>query len=112
MVREAHRACKAHDTSGWRKHKYLANRVQKPYYSVRTSRQWRDMTKVERYLALCRKLVLRAEESVDTLKANGIPHGKVLHYLGHAQRQVNQVHRRLVKGELIPHGVVSEVVVF
>ncbi len=103
MVREAHCVCNAHDIPGWRKHKYLANRLQKSYYSVRTSRQWRDTTKVERYLALCQKLVLRAETSVDTLKAAGIPHDKVLHYLGHAQRQVDQVHRRLILGEVIPH---------
>ena len=48
-------------------------------------------------------LVLRTEESVDLLEENGIPHGKVIHYLLHAQRQVNQVYRRLIKGEVIPH---------
>ena len=103
MIREAHRACKGHKIPGWRKHRYLANEVQKSFYSVRTRRQWRDTKKVGRYLALCRKLVLRAEASVETLKAKGIPHDKVLHYLRHAQRQVDQVHRRLVKGEVIPH---------
>ena len=76
MVREAHRACNAHDIPGCRKHKYLANSVQKSFYNVRTSRQWRDTTKVERCLAVCQKLVLRAEESVAILEAEGIPHDK------------------------------------
>ena len=75
MIREAHRACKGHNNSGWRKHRYLANSVQESFYSVRTRRQWRHATKVERYLALCRRLIFRAEASVDTLKANRISHG-------------------------------------
>ena len=102
LIRELHRTCSAHNIGGWRKHKYWTRKLKQAFYKVRTSRQWRNASKVESYLHLCRPLVSRAEDSVSALQARGIAHEKVSHYLEHAQILINQVDRRLVQGEVIP----------
>ena len=84
------------------RHKYWTRKLEKAFNKVCTSRQWRDASKVERYLHLCRPLVSRAEDSVSALQARGKAHDKVSHYLEYAQMLTNQVDRRLVQGEVIP----------
>ena len=103
LVRELRRTCKAHGIAGWRKSKYWLNELRRAFYAVRTHRRWYDVSKVEDYLDLCCKLVRRAEDSVRVLKKRDIAHDKIRHYLEHAQRQIDQVDRRLIKGEAIPH---------
>ena len=103
MVRELHRTCGAHGIWGWRKSTYWLNQLTRAFYTVRTHRQWHDASKVQCYLDLCRKLVRRAEKSVQVLEKHGIAHAKIQRYLQHAQRQINQVDRRLIRGEVIPH---------
>ena len=102
LIRELHRTCGAHEIRGWRKHKYWTRKLEKAFNKVCTSRQWRDASKVERYLHLCRPLVSRAEDSVSALQARGKAHDKVSRYLEYAQILINQVDRRLVQGEVIP----------
>ena len=102
LLRELHRACVAHGIRGWRKRKYWTRKLEKAFSQVRTSRQWCDASRVERYLHLCRPLVSRAEDSVSALQARGKAHDRVSHYLEYAQILINQVDRRLVRGEVIP----------
>ena len=102
LLRELHRAYGAHGIRGWRKHKYWTRKLEKAFCQVRTSRQWRDASKVECYLHLCRQLVSRTEDSVSGLQARGIAHESVSDYLQVAQMLINQVDRRLVQGEVIP----------
>lgn len=104
LVRELHRTCGAHGIAGGRKGKYWIGKLARAFYRVRTHRQWHDASKVQRYLDLCRELVSRAEKSVQVLKERGLAHDKIQRYLQHAQRQINQVDRRLIRGEVIPHG--------
>ena len=65
---------------------------------------------MQAYLGVCRTLVGRAEETLSALQdartrrllKKGDP-VKIDHFIGHAKRQIDQVDRRVLKGETIPH---------
>ena len=62
--------------------------------------------KVETYLGLCRDLVERAEGTVKALVGKGVEEAEcrlIRGYIDHARRQIDQVDRRLLQGERIPH---------
>ena len=61
--------------------------------------------RVEEYLARCRELVKRAEATLPDLIAHGANAWnleQIEGYLSHARRQIDQVDRRLLQGEVIP----------
>lgn len=70
---------------------------------MRSSRQWRNVAEVEAYLDLSRKLVARMQVSLAELRSLGASTDKIEMYLDHAVRQIDQVERRLIKKEVIPH---------
>ena len=62
--------------------------------------------RVEAYLARCRGLVERAVDTLDTLRERGVDAltcGSIEGLVAHARRQIDQVERRLLRGETIPH---------
>ncbi len=66
--------------------------------------------RVEAYLDLCRTLVVRAEGTLSALQDSRIRRllrkgNPVLigHFIGHVKRQIDQVDRRLLRGETISH---------
>ena len=74
------------------------------FHKVRSTRRARP-ERVEEYLARCRELVQRAEATLRVLIAQGANawHIEVIEgYLSHAIRQIDQVDRRLLRGEVIP----------
>lgn len=107
MVREVAGACARHGVGGWRQHAHLTRQAKRLARQVCTARlRKRRPEAVAQYVALCRKLADRAAASVRRLARSGVAGGElepVLHWLGHVLRQVDQVERRLVKGEKIPH---------
>lgn len=104
LLREVHRTCRMHCVGGWRKSMYWSRALRRAFYRVRTHRQWCDVSKVESSLRLCCKVVSRVEGTAGDLAELGIAHAKILRYLHDAQRQIDQVDRRLVQREVIPHG--------
>lgn len=107
MVREATRACMRRGIGGWRQHAHLTQQAKQLARRVCTARQRKRWPgAVAEYVELCRKLADRAAESVRRLERAGAGSDEmlpILHWLGHALRQVDQVERRLVKGEKIAH---------
>ncbi len=103
LIRTLHRACEEHGLKGWRKAVYWIHALKQAFNRVRTHRQWRDDKQVGKYVKTCRFLIARAERSVRELEEKDVEHGEVLRYLADAQRQIDQVDRRLLKGEVIPH---------
>lgn len=107
MVREVARACRRRDVGGWRQHVHLTERAKRLARQVCTARQReRRPEAVGEYVDLCRSLAERTVESVRLLERAGAGRDefeRVLHWLDHVLRQVDQVERRLVKGEKIPH---------
>ena len=108
LIRESGRAANECGLSGWRQWLHLTDAVRKRFHAVRRTRRV-SPERVEAYLVLCRKLVVRAEGTRSALqdarircrlrKGNPV---KIDHFIGHAKRQIDQVERRLLKGETIP----------
>ena len=95
------------NVKGWRQWKKLLNNVKKLFNRIRSSRlAAKHPKRVKKYLACCHRLVARAEESLEGMKEAGTDARIIqdcLDYIVHAKRQMDQVERRLLKGETIPH---------
>ena len=81
----------------------MGEAVEAAFQRVRTSRRWRNVAQVEAYLDLSRELVARMQVSLAELRSLGASTDKIEMYLDHAVRQIDQVARRLIKKEVIPH---------
>ena len=107
LIRETARAAAAHGVGGWRQHRHLGKRVKEGFNPVRSARRGKQTPeKVETYLGLCRDLVERAEGTVKALVGKGVEEAEcrlIRGYIDHARRQIDQVDRRLLQGERIPH---------
>ena len=105
LIRTTGRAATEHDVPGWRQWKHLLTSVGKLFDKVRSTRR-ASPEQVGAYLDRCRDLVLRVEESLPALAANGVTAWtieEIKGFLSHAVRQIDQVDHRLLKGEAIPH---------
>ncbi len=105
LIRVTGRAATENDVPGWRQWKHLLKSVRKLFNTVRSTRR-ASPERVVAYLDRCRELVLRVEGSLPALAANGASAWTIEEiegFLSHARRQIEQVDRRLLKGETIPH---------
>jgi len=110
LIRECGRAASGCGLDGWRQWRYLTTAIKGRFHAVRKTR-WAGPEDVKACLDLCRKLVVRAEGTLSELQdprtrrlpGKGNP-ASIGHFIGHAKRQIDQVDRRLLKGETIPHG--------
>ena len=108
LLRESGRAANECGLPGWRQGRHLTDVVQKRFHAVCRTRRVAP-ERVQAYLGLCRALVGRAEVTLLALQEarircrlkRGDP-VKIDHFIGHAKRQIDQVDRRLLKGETIP----------
>ena len=108
LIRESGCAANECGLSGWRQWNHLTAAVRKRFHAVRKTRRV-SPDQVTVYLDLCHKLVVRAEGTLSALqdtrtrcllrKGNPV---KIDHFIGHAKRQIDQIDRRLLKGETIP----------
>ena len=107
LLRETGRAAGRHAVGGWRQWQHLTREVRKLFNRVRSTRRAkRHPERVEAYLARCRRLVERAVDTLDTLRGadvDAVTCGVIEGYVAHARRQIDQVERRLLRGETIPH---------
>lgn len=111
LVREASQAAEECEAGGWRKHKHLLKKLRSSFNSVRGRRKGEERAKrVKRYLSLCGELVNKSEETLSALIVAGggvriqAAISSIEHYRGHAVRQMDQVRRRILHGEVIPQG--------
>ncbi|MEE8058464.1 MAG: ISNCY family transposase [Pseudomonadales bacterium] len=112
------RACDEHGISGWRQYQYNLRQLKKRFRKTQKLRHSnsKDETKraakrkqinaaYEAYLASARTLVTKAEISLESLAQQG--HVVIVTALQdairHAVRQIDQIERRVLKGEVIPH---------
>ena len=114
------RLCLTFGIEGWRQSRHNLRKIKKLYRTAQklkrsTSRDEkqkakRDMVIIEAYQAyinLVEVFVGRARESVTALHKMGCPAVATLMeiegYIKHAERQIDQVRRRVIEGEVIPH---------
>ncbi len=105
LLRSTGRSAGKHGVGGWRQWRQLTRRVRRRFQAVRETRRAQG-PQIRAYLRTCRILVGRSESSLKALQAAGLAKQKVQKmegFIGHAQRQIEQVDRRLLKGETIPH---------
>ena len=109
LLRETGRAAGRHAVGGWRQWRHLSGEVRKLFNRVRSTRRAkRRPERVEAYLERCRGLVERTVETVAALRARGVVEEgtcqTIRGFIAHARRQIDQVERRLLRDETIPHG--------
>ena len=106
LIRESAEAARANRIDGWRQHGHLSGKTEKLYNKVRTKkRRNRNPGCVEEYLGACDEMVRKADKLLCELLAVGAPAWRleeINYYRTHAVRQIDQVRRRIVRGEVIP----------
>ena len=104
LIRETGKAARKFEVGGWRQSEQLSRKVHKLFNRVRGRRK-RQEKDVRAYLGYCGPLVDRAEETIPELREKGALQGKIEEiecFIRHARRQIDQVYRRLLRGETIP----------
>ena len=110
LLRVVTAACTDYRLAGWRQSEHWQSKVYKRFQRVRTAgrRQGRKgRRQVRLYLRTARELAGRAEQSQQQLRACGAEVGvlaEIERLLGHTRRQVEQIERRVLQRETIPHG--------
>jgi hypothetical protein len=112
--------CEELGVTEWRQYRHLFKKIKKQFNFVRklkhsASKDARKKARQEQliidahrqYVELVQGQVTRAQETCAILKQMAI--GSVVrlatieHYIAHAERQIEQIHRRLIEGETIAH---------
>jgi hypothetical protein len=115
------RACEAHDVIGWRQQAYNIRQIkkkmraaqmkkrggktqaQKARHQERLVEAHRDIDTVQQYLERAR-LSLKTLESQGVVRASqGSDLAEIKGYMAHADRQIDQIKRRVLEGKSIPH---------
>jgi hypothetical protein len=105
------RLCATHDVLGWRQWDYNIKQLKKSLRIIQQNNRGKKKESVKQaayqsYLDLAQFFLARALLSVETLVsvgANALKLEAINDYIRHAQRQIDQIERRIMKGEIIPH---------
>ena len=112
------RAAHAQGWTEWRQWRYLQHSFKRSYRILqkikhstaqdpqkRAAHEARMVEAYSAYLVLAEQHVSKATETVNALKTEGMfePAQQIEGYLEHARRQINQIRRRVLQGEKIPH---------
>lgn len=103
-LRTIGRLTKRHGLKGWRQHRHLSFTVKRLFNRVRRSSDWRRPDRVRPYLNRCRGLVARMRATEAHLPLADVVESGLGRMLDTAERLIDQVDRRLLRGERIPHG--------
>ena len=107
LIRDSAKSAGRHGLCGWRQSAHLLNQTRRLFQRVNTTWRWRNEARVGEYLKHCSKLIARSKDTLRQLQ--GLPCNTLLeeirieNWLKHAERQREQVERRLLKGEKIAH---------
>ena len=109
-VREAAALAEDLGIGGWRQHQHITGVIKTSFNRVRTSRLInKSPERVEEYLEVYRHYRQRAESllvAASALELTVLQQVKAIQlqdFIGHAHRQIDQITRRVLKGEKIPH---------
>ncbi|MDE2723344.1 MAG: ISNCY family transposase [Gemmatimonadota bacterium] len=109
-VRTAASLAESLDLRGWRQFKHITGRIKQRFNRVRTSKQIkRSPQQVTEYLSECQQYLKRAEHTLkqaDEQLLSPVQRAQAIElkdYIQHAHRQIDQLTRRVINGEKIPH---------
>ena len=114
------RLCSAYGIDGWRQSSHNLNKTKKLYRRAQKLKasnsqdaakkaKQREIIKAAyvSYLEVAQEFIVRAQASIAALRQRGCSDElQLLHiegYIQHAQRQIDQIKRRVLRGEVIPH---------
>ena len=110
-VRHAAQLAGSLKLGGWRQHRHVAHgMIKRAFNRVRTAKlAKRSPERVEAYVAVCEQVLARARETLQ--EAERLPKSasqeaemaRLRYFMEHAGRQIDQIRRRVLQGETIPH---------
>jgi hypothetical protein len=106
--------CDKYNDTSWRQYQYNIRQVKKSYRQAQQSKRAGDVEKTQSthldYINLSEYLLSRVEQTHAELYKNSalslvnvVTLGEITKYIEHGHRQVDQIHRRVILGETIPH---------
>ena len=104
MYRHAEPLGSKHKVPDWRQWQHLQNTLEKKFNKIRKTRR-ASRKDIKAYLKLCAELIGRVKALLLELAAKGVSPqkiNKITYFVMHAVRQIDQIDRRLLKGETIP----------
>ena len=93
-----------HKVPDWRQWQHLLNTLEKKFNKIRKTRR-ASRKDIKAYLKLCAELIGRVKALLLELAGKGVSPqkiNKITNFVMHAVRQIDQIDRRLLKGETIP----------
>lgn len=111
--------CRRQHHTGWRQYQYHLKKIKKSFRQAQSSKQGngkkpeqkakRIQEAHQRYLSLCHSTLSRIQQTLKDLTAytwsvsDWVQTSVIDQFIAHAKRQMDQVERRVLKGEIIPH---------
>jgi transposase, IS5 family len=123
VIEQIAKLCQRHDLTEWRQHAYNIRHVKKlmrlaqnkKRSSARTEEQKKKREALikkahQEYIEVAQKYLNKACYTLEVLKKQGLLElsdisltENIKQFINHAQRQMNQIERRVMYGEIIPH---------
>ncbi len=116
------RLCEVHDESGWRQHVYNVKHVKRKMRTAQMKKRGGGRTEAQKatrhalmleayqeYLEVAQQYLNKARLSLKALEnksLSAVTRVKIIEikdYMTHAERQIDQIKRRVIQGETIPH---------
>ena len=117
------RLCDAHDVTGWRQQAYTVKQVKRTMRAAQMKKRGGGKTEAQKarrheqmveahrtYIDVAQQYLNRACLSLKTLENKGLSKVterlkvvEIEDYMAHADRQIDQIRRRVLEGEQIPH---------
>lgn len=115
--------CEKHGCSSWRQHVYNVRQVKRLMRTAQNKKRMRAKTEEQKkkcealiieahqeYIDVAKKYLDKACHTLDTLEKRGLLDiydallaGTIRDFINHGIRQINQIKRRVIFGEVIPH---------
>ena len=118
LVTSIHRLCEENKISGWREYKSELAKIKKQLRKIQKSKhstsknperinskaqQIKEL--YENYLSMVKKLLLKTKDSLNQLSDQELKRcdPKIMEYMNYAELFIDQITRRVLNGEKIPH---------
>jgi IS5 family transposase len=115
--------CERHGLNDWRQHVYNVKHIKRLMRTAQNKKRSRAKTDEQKkkrdaliveahqeYIDIAQRYLNRAYHTLNTLGKKGLTHAKdivltanIQTFIKHAVRQINQIERRVIFGEIIPH---------
>jgi len=119
LIKTTARACNKYGITGWRQYRFNLKQLKKKFRKIQNSRYSHSKDNAKKqaktevihqlyldYLTMAQELIAKSEQALIELAQQGdaLSILQIDHYITHAERQIDQTDRRVLKGEVIPHG--------